>query len=150
MFVLKSPYLLWAGKKPSLGDLHPWDSLGHVLISHLNKLECKTILFIFVRYSKFSKWYVLVYEIVNNRLVETKSHDVDFFEFQYPEKKKIRVSIALFGMDGSTFQGEPTPPVGLCGRDPMDSEVNGSDQNAIRHCSCGLVPRKYIEIGETS
>lgn len=62
----------------------------------------------------------------------------------------MRVSIELFGMDDSTYQGEPTPPVGLGGRDPMDSEGSGSDQNAIRHCSRGLVQRKYIEIEETS
>lgn len=49
MFVLKTPYELWAGTKPSLGDLCPWGSLRHVLIPHLNKLECKTILCIFVR-----------------------------------------------------------------------------------------------------
>ena len=84
-----------------------------------------------MRYSELSKGYVLVHEDVNSRLVEKESRDVDFFEFQYPEKKKTRVSIELFEMDDVSYQGEATPLAGLSGRGPMESQTSGSDHDAF-------------------
>ncbi|KAJ8617997.1 hypothetical protein MRB53_014183 [Persea americana] len=82
--------------------------------------------------NKLGQGYVLVHEDVNDRLVEKESRDVDFFEFQYPKKKKTRVSIELFEMDDVSYQGEATPLAGLSGRGPMESQTSGSDHDALR------------------
>ena len=111
------------------------NAIGDILIPHLNKLERKIIPSILLRYSELSKGYVLVHEDVNNRLIEKESRDVYFFEFQYLEKKKTRMSIELFEMDNFSYQREPTPLAGLSGRDPMESRASGSDYDAFRR-SC--------------
>ena len=103
-----------------------------------------------MRYSELSKRYVLVHEDVNNRLIEKESRDVDFFEFQYPEKKKTRVSIELFEMDDFSYQREPIPLAGLSGRDLMESQASGRDHDALRRSSRGFIPKKYFEIEGTS
>lgn len=86
--VPKTPYELWNGRKPSLGDLRPWGSMGHILIPHPNKLDHKTIQSVFVRHSELSKGLVLVYKDVNSLLLEIESHDVDFFEFNIQKRKR--------------------------------------------------------------
>ena len=53
-------------------------------------------------------------------------------------------------MDEFSYQGEPTPLAGLSGRDPMESEASGSDHDALRRSSRGLIPKKYFEIEGTS
>ncbi|XXG84444.1 hypothetical protein AAC387_Pa10g1957 [Persea americana] len=83
-------------------------------------------------------------------LVEKESRDVDFFEYQYPKKKKTRLSIELFEIDDVSYQGEPTPLAGLSGRDLMESQASGSDHDALRRSSHGFIPNKYFEIEGTS
>ena len=45
----------------------------------------------------------MVYEDQDARLIEVESHDIQFFEFQYLEKNKTRVTIELFEQEENSL-----------------------------------------------
>ena len=85
-----TPYELWTGEKPNLGNLQPWGSVAYVhTTSHKDgKLGPKGNKCIFIRYSEHSKGYVFIGENNDRSSIEIESRDVDFLEEDFPNKGK--------------------------------------------------------------
>ena len=78
-------YELWIGKKPDLGNLHPWRYAASV---HNNSYQCGKLdprgkKCIFIRYFELSKGFVFVGEEADKRVTEFESQDVVFLEEDY-------------------------------------------------------------------
>ena len=89
--VPSTPYELWIGKKPDLGNLHLWGCVAYV---HNNshqygKLGPRGKKCIFIRYSELFKGFVFVGEEVDGRMTEFESRDVVFVENDYPTRGEI-------------------------------------------------------------
>ena len=98
--VSSTPYELWNGKKPNLGNLHPWGCVAYVHnnFHHYEKLDPKGKKCIFIRYSKLSKWVVFVGEETDRRVAEIESWDVVFLEEDYPTKDEIDKDFQFYEM----------------------------------------------------
>ena len=89
--VSSTPYKLWNGEKPDLGNLHLWGCAAYV---HNNshqygKLGLRGKKCIFIRYSELSKGLVVVGEKADGRVTEFESRDVVFLEEDYPMRGEI-------------------------------------------------------------
>ena len=76
--VPSTPYELWNGNKPDLGNLHPWGCATYI---HNNthqygKLGPKGKKCIFIIYSETSKGFVFIGEKADGSVTELESRDV--------------------------------------------------------------------------
>ena len=89
--VSSTPYELWNGVKPNLGNLHPW---GCAAFIHNNshehgKLGPRGKKCIFIRYSAFSKGYVFIHEKADGKITEIESRDIVFLEKDFPKRGEV-------------------------------------------------------------
>ncbi|GLT53692.1 hypothetical protein SLA2020_269470 [Shorea laevis] len=96
--VPSTPYELWTGEKPYLGNLWPWGSMGFVHnTSHkYGKLGPRGKKCIFIRYSEHSKGFVLVGEQLDGSVTEIESRDVDFIEDEFPSRSEVNKDLELY------------------------------------------------------
>lgn len=70
--VTSTPYKLWTGRKPDLGHLHPWGTIGfvHIPSQLTGKLNIKAKTCTFMCYSETSKGYLLLSAPDNGGMTE--------------------------------------------------------------------------------
>ena len=86
-----TPYELWNGEKPILGNLHPWGCAAYIhSTSHPHgKLGPRGKTCIFIRYSNLSKGFVFIGEDKDGRVTEIESRDITFLETDFPKKSEV-------------------------------------------------------------
>ena len=123
--VPSTPYELWNGNKPDLGNLHPWGCATYI---HNNthqygKLGTKGKKCIFIRYSETSKGFVFIGEKADGSVTELESRDVVFLEEDYPVRAKVNKDFQFYE---NLENGDPTTVEGL--EDTLNPpEESGSD-----------------------
>ena len=96
--VPSTPYELWNGNKPDLGNLHPWGCAAYI---HNNthqygKLGPKGKKCIFIRYSETSRGFVFIGEKADGSVTELESRDVVFLEEDYPVRGKVNKDFQFY------------------------------------------------------
>ena len=89
--VPSTPYELWTGEKPNLGNLWAWGSAAYVHnTSHkYGKLGPRGKKCIFIRYCEHSKGYVFIGEQPDGSVTEIQSCDADFLEEDFPSRGEV-------------------------------------------------------------
>ena len=126
--IFSTPYELWNGKKPDLGNLHPWGCAAYV---HNNshqygKLDPKGKKCILIRYSELSKEFVFIGEEADERVAEIESRDVVFLEEDYPTRWEIEKDFQFYEMEDPDY-GAPSHLVKGLEETLNLSENGGSD-----------------------
>ena len=119
--VPSTPYELWNGNKPDLGNLHPWGCAAY--IHKYGKLGPKGKKCIFIRYSETSKGFVFIGEKAYGSVTELESRDVIFLEEDFLMRGKVN---KVFQFYENLENGDPTTVEGL--EDTLTPpEESGSD-----------------------
>ena len=90
--VLKTPFQLWTGRKPSLRHFHVWGCLAEVRIynPHEKKLDARTISGYFIGYPEKSKGYRFYCPNHSTRIVESgNARFIENGQFSRSEKSRI-------------------------------------------------------------
>lgn len=101
-FVPTTIYELWNGAKPNLGNLRPWGCTSYVHnTSHrYGKLGLRENKNVFIRYSYYSKDYILYVEHPHGESTKIESCNVNFMENVFPSigevKKKKKKKVLKF------------------------------------------------------
>ncbi|OMO92476.1 hypothetical protein CCACVL1_06836 [Corchorus capsularis] len=158
--VSSTPYELWTGEKPDLGNLRPWGSAAYVhTTSHKDgKLGPRGKKCIFIRYSEHSKGYVFIGEHGDGTVTEIESRDVDFLEKDFPRRGEVEKEIDLYEKEDPDMEA-PSSPIENEGAIPQTLGDNGGDlpssssmpidedsQAQLRRSKRGGVPRRRFEV----
>ena len=125
--IQSTPYELWTGRKPELGNMRPWGSAAYVHnASHEHgKLGPRGKKCIFVRYSEHSKDYVFVGEQADGTISEIESRDADFLEMDFPNRGDVSKEMNFYEMEEDL--GTPTRTVETDEAIPHAPVDSGSD-----------------------
>ena len=152
-----TPYELWNGNKPDLGNLLPWGCAAYI---HNNthqygKLGPKGKKCIFIRYSETSKGFVFIDEKAYGSMTELESRDVVFLEEDFPVRGKVNKDFQFYenleNGDPTTVEGleDTLNPPGESGSDivpdptPMEQD---HEQSQPRRSIRERIPRRRFEI----
>ncbi|CAL5374326.1 unnamed protein product [Camellia sinensis] len=156
--VPSTPYEMWTGKKPDLGNLRPWGSAAYIHnASHkFGKLGPRGKKCIFIRYSEHSKGYVFVGEHPDGSVTEIESRDVDFLEEDFPSRGEVTREVEFYEME-DLLEGAPSSLVENEEIIPQAPRDSGSDllthgldpmdeDSQLRRSKRGAIPRRRFEI----
>ena len=157
--IQSTPYELWTGRKPELGNMRPWGSAAYVHnASHEHgKLGPRGKKCIFVRYFEHSKGYVFIGEQLDGTISKIESRDAEFLEMDFPSRGDVSKDKDFYEMEeengapnqiDETKETTPLAPI-ESGSDIITSTLPSNEESPVlqlRRSQRGNIPRRLFEI----